>query len=70
VLTKSSPSRSSSFISVGASLKVFWRRANDRDSRVGQCAASADGPSFIAGLSAIPIESCAAAILFSVFVDV
>jgi hypothetical protein len=40
------------------------------DSGVDRSAPCADGPAFIAGLSAIPAESCTIVVLFSVFVAV
>jgi hypothetical protein len=55
---------------VGTSLEVSWCSANGLDSGVGGSAPCADGPTFIAGVSTIPAESCTIVVLFSVFVAV
>jgi hypothetical protein len=55
---------------VGTSLEVSWCSADGLDSGVRRSAPYADGLAFIAGLSAIPAESCIIVILFSVFVAV
>jgi hypothetical protein len=49
---------------------VSWCSANSPDSWVGRSVPYADGLAFIAGLSAIPVESCIIVVLFSIFVTV
>ena len=51
---------------VGALLEASWYGADDPDSRVGRFVTLTNDPSFIVGLSTVPAESCAVAILFSV----
>jgi hypothetical protein len=55
---------------VGTSLEVSWCSADGPDTGVRQSAPCADGPAFIAGLSAIPTESCTIVVLFSVIVAI
>jgi hypothetical protein len=55
---------------VGTSLEVSWCSADGLDSGVVRSVPCADGPAFIAGLSATPAESCLVVVLFSVFVVV
>jgi hypothetical protein len=50
---------------VDMSLEVSWCSADGPASGVGRSVPCTDGPAFIAGLSAIPTESCTIVILFS-----
>jgi hypothetical protein len=52
---------------VDTSLEVSWCSADGPDSGVGRSAPYADGPDFIARLSAIHAKSCTIVVLFSVF---
>src|SRR5688572_27124735 len=56
-------------MSVGASLEVSWCSADSPDSGVRRSVPCSDGPAFIAGLSAIPADSCTIVVSFLVFVS-
>jgi hypothetical protein len=55
---------------VDTSLEVSWCCADGLDSRVRRSVSSVDSLAFIAGLSAVPAESCEVVVSFSVFVVV
>jgi hypothetical protein len=55
---------------VGMSLEVSWCSADGPALGVGWSMPCTDGSAFIAGPSAIPVESCTVVVLFSVFMAV
>jgi hypothetical protein len=52
------------------SLEASWCGADGLDLGVGWSAPCVDGPTFLAGLSAIPVGCCTSVVLFSIFMVV